>query len=138
MLFALWPRCMWLVLFSWLCLRCVCVGRGGCCSLCVSPLLQFLCLCWFPISCSSQLVFEVFIVVHCLALIRVRFLFTFVGVLHLARVDAYARLGFTEILTTDLCACASTHAHTPVIVKKHCVLIRNYVHLDYIEGTNFQ
>ena len=36
-------------------------------------------------------VFEVFIGVHCLALIQVRFLFTFVGVL-LARVDAYARL----------------------------------------------
>jgi len=70
---------------------CVCWGGGVCCSLCVSPLLQFLCLCWFPVSCSNQLVFEVFIGVHCLALIRARLLFTFVGVLLLARVDAYAR-----------------------------------------------
>ena len=58
--YPLWPRCMWLVLYSWLCFRCG--GEGeGCCFLCVSPLLQFLCLCWFPVSCSSQLVFEVFL-----------------------------------------------------------------------------
>ena len=56
--YPLWPRCMWLVLYSWLCFRCVCVwggGGGGGVVLCVcSPLLQFLCLCWFPVSCSSQ------------------------------------------------------------------------------------
>ena len=53
-------------------------------------------------------VFEVFIGVHCLALIRVRFLFTSVGVLLLARVDAYARLSsvwgcFVECGAMNLC-----------------------------------
>ena len=52
------------------------VASGGGILYCVlSSLLLFLCFCWFPVSCSSHLVFEVFIGVHWLALIWVRFLF---------------------------------------------------------------
>ena len=97
--FPLWPRCMWLVLYSWLCFRCgvlevgvlfsVCVPL--CCNFCVyagfqsrvrvnsvkyfkslAPFYWPLCLFW----CVSFIgfldvltVFEVFMGVHCLALI---------------------------------------------------------------------
>jgi len=47
-------------------------------------------------------------------------------------------LGFTEILTKGLCACANTHTYTPMILKKHRVLIPNYIRPDYTKGTNFQ
>jgi hypothetical protein len=54
------------------------------------------------------------------------------------KVKIIFRLGFTETLTTGLCACASTHAYAPMILKKQCVLIRSYTRPDYIQGTNFQ
>jgi len=56
--------------YSW-----VASGEGFIVLCVLSSLLLFLCFCWFPVSCSSQLVFEVFTGVHWLALIRVRFLF---------------------------------------------------------------
>ena len=66
---------MWLVLIAGL-------PRGGVIVLCVfSSMLLFYVSAGFQfgysgrVSCSSQLVFEVFIGVHGLALIRVRFLF---------------------------------------------------------------
>ena len=67
----LWPRYMWLVLIAGL------PSVGGVIVLCVfNSLLLFLCFCWFPVWVFRQsLVFMVFIRVHGLALIWVRFLF---------------------------------------------------------------
>ena len=56
-------------LYSWV------ASGGGVIVLCVlSSLPLFLCFCWFPVSCSNHLVFEVFIGVTALAILPAQYL----------------------------------------------------------------
>ena len=55
--------------YSW-----VASGGGLLYCVCFPSLLLFLCFCWFPVSCSSRLVFEVFIGVTALAILPAQYL----------------------------------------------------------------